>query len=81
MKTFKQYKVNEKSLAGSVAGKAKGQIIPFLTLFNTPDGWESEFGYTNVKGDRKIVKSVKGEVSDREVRKILDDIRKKHSVK
>ena len=53
MKTFKQYKVNEKSLAGSVAGKAKGQIIPFHTLFNTPDGWESEFVYTNVKGDRK----------------------------
>ncbi len=73
--------IEEKPLSAIVTSKAKGQIIPFHTILNNPEGWENELGYIDAKGKRNVVKNVKGGMTRSEVKKILNDIRKKHSVK
>lgn len=65
-------KKDDKTLAASVASKAKGGMIPFHTHIITKDGSEHHFGFTNSSGENINMLHIKGDLSNDEIRKHLD---------
>lgn len=66
-----------KKLKASVASKAKGKIIPFVSRFGSK---EVTFGYDDAKGEKHKLITLKRKVSKEEEEAIVKYIRDKHSV-